>query len=348
MRWGLGLWLLLVLVLHAWMAGRWLGASPGAAAPRLQVELNQPLQLRPPPALARPRLASALPARPAWRSQGLAQLDPFSADQELPLLPALPTLDAGAAPPATDAAFERHGEPGPEWPPSTRLRYRVEGVFRGPVHGDAEVEWLRQGLQYQVRLRIQIGPSLAPFLRRDLISEGSIGERGIEPARYEERTRLLLGRERPLGFHLEDGWLRFADGRQQAAPPGTQDSASQFVQLAWLLLSGNRPLEAGSQIELPLALPRQLVGWRYELVGAERLDTVLGPLEAWHLRPGGALPAGALHAEVWLAPSARFLPVQFLIAQQGSEPAWVRLTLAEPPLQEAENAASQPSPAPTP
>lgn len=344
-RWGFALWLLAVLALHGWLAlrrppERQLDAPP----PRLRVTLDQTLQLRPPPRL----LAAAAPRRPVVRATALPQASLLPSPLPLPVWPALP--EWGAEPSADkDAEFAaapqaREGEPGPEWPPSTRLRYRVEGHFRGPVHGDAEVEWLRQGLRYQVRLRIQIGPSLAPILSRELLSEGSIGERGIEPERYVERTRLLLGQPREAGLRLEGGWLEFAGGRREPAPPGTQDSASQFVQMAWLLLSGRQALEQGGEIELPLALPRQLLSWRYELVGSETLDTVLGPLDAWHLRPGGDAPPGALRAEVWLAPQARFLPVQFHISQAAAQPgdaAWLRLSLAEPPRQEAENAPSQ-------
>lgn len=351
-RWGLALWLLAVLALHAWLAQRWIVASPlQPPPPRLRVQLDQPLQLRAPPRLLK---APARPRPSQTAALAVPRLEPPSLQELVPPAPTLPepeatvetTAESSAEAGLASAEQEREGEPGPEWPPSTRLRYRVEGHFRGPVHGDAEVEWLRQGLRYQVRLRIQIGPSLTPFLSRELLSEGRIGERGIEPERYDERTRLLLGQPRELGLRLQDGWLEFSGGRREAAPPGTQDSASQFVQLAWMLLSGRRPLEEGSEIEFPLALPRQLLPWRYELVGREQLDTVLGALETWHLRPAVDTPPGALRAEVWLAPAARFLPVQFHIAQQGGEASWVRLILAERPLQEAENAASQPASSP--
>lgn len=353
-RWGLVLWLVAVLALHAWVAQRWVG--PGRLPPpppRLQVQLDQALKLRPPPRVLppppRPK-PSQLAAIAAPRLNPLPPpaLNPLPPVPPLPeaLLPPSSAEAAASAAPNDELTQARGGDPGPEWPPSTRLRYRVQGEFRGPVHGDAEVEWLRQGLHYQVRLRLQIGPSMTPFLSRELVSEGRIGERGIEPQRYDERTRLLVGAPRVHGFRLEGGWLSFAGGRQQEAPPGTQDSASQFVQMAWLLLSGRRPLAEGSEIEFPLALPRQLVDGRYTVAGSMNLETELGVLETWHLVPSGPLPPGALRAEVWLAPSANFLPVQFHIAQQGGEGAWVRLTLAEPPVQEAENAASQPASSP--
>ena len=55
---------------------------------------------------------------------------------------------------------------GAEWPRSLRLKYRLNGHYRGPVFGEAEVEWLRQGLRYQVRLRVQVAPG--DFIRAEL------------------------------------------------------------------------------------------------------------------------------------------------------------------------------------
>ncbi|MFN4114908.1 MAG: DUF3108 domain-containing protein [Inhella sp.] len=340
--WGLALWLVAVLGLHAWLAAHWWQRESDLGTPvRLQVALVQPLALHPPPT-ATYRLPAGAVKAGRVRTDALAPPEPYADAMLTPAPTRLPEIEVEL--PAPLQAATDDGEPGPEWPPSTRLRYRVVGEFRGPVHGDADVEWLRQGDRYQVRLRIQIGPTLAPFVRRELVSEGRVGPQGIVPERYDEITRLLLGRPRHQGLRLGTGWLQFGHGLHQPAPAGTQDSASQFVQLAWLLLSGRRPLLAGSEIEFPLALPRQLLTWRYALVGQERLATVLGDLETWHLRSAQPAPPGALAAEVWLAPTARYLPVQLHIAQSGGEGAWVRLLLAEPPLQEAENAASQPAP----
>jgi hypothetical protein len=49
-----------------------------------------------------------------------------------------------------------------EWPPSTRLSYTLTGHYRGPVHGQAQVEWLRDGTRYQVHMDVSVGPSFAP------------------------------------------------------------------------------------------------------------------------------------------------------------------------------------------
>ncbi len=81
---------------------------------------------------------------------------------------------APLGPPAVATAFE--------WPPSTRLSYVLNGYYRGPVHGSAQVEWLRSGSRYQVHLDVTIGP----LLSRRMSSEGQLGEDGLRPERYEE------------------------------------------------------------------------------------------------------------------------------------------------------------------
>ncbi len=339
-RWPLTLWVTLVLVLHAWAWWSWrdgLGVSRDPMPERLQLRLTRPMALQaPPPAPTLSTRKLAAPARSRPATLPLVPLPPPVTEQGLlpPLPERLPDL-----PPIGDGETDL----GPEWPRSTRLRYHVTGHFRGPVHGDAEVEWLRQGVRYQVRLKLQIGPSLAPFASRELLSDGVITPAGISPRRYDESTRLLLGQPRRLTLQIDEQELRLANGRRLPAPPGVQDSASQFVHLAWLLLTERVPAEAGTLIELPLALPLSLQPWRYEIVGRERLESSIGQLDTWHLRPQGVNAPGALLAEVWLAPQLQYLPVQILIRQ--NEETWVQLTLREPPLQEEpepENAASQP------
>lgn len=300
--------------------------------PRLNLALTQPARLQTPvpPALAARRLPASRRVAPRL--------------QDLPLPEAAPTPEPLPPLPALELAEPAPFQPGPEWPLSTRLVYRVEGHFRGPVHGDAVVEWLRQGERYQLRLQLGIGPRLAPFAARELLSEGLVTETGLRPQRYDERTRIGLAPARQITLQMHEGLLRLAGGRQLAAPAGLQDSASQFGQLAWLLHSGRLRLQPGETVELPLALPHRLAPWRYEIVGRELAATPLdAATELWHLRPLPPLPPGALAAEVWLAPALNFLPLRLRISQ-GAE-TWLMLHLDELPLQEAaQNAGSSPEP----
>lgn len=351
-RWPLALWVALVLALHAWAGWQWsegLRSAHFAPPERLQLRLTRPMPLQTPavvPTLSTRKLAMPGRAGPARSSlpdlsdlkAGLAPLPTVDALEHLPELPALAELD-----------LEDGTGVGSEWPLSTRLRYSLTGFYQGPVHGDAEVEWLRQGAHYQVRLKLQIGPSLAPLASRELVSDGIITKDGVSPRRYDESTRLLLGRARQLTLQFDERSVQLAQGARVPAPAGVQDSASQFVQLAWMLLTGRASAAVGQVIELPLALPQRVLAWRYEVVANEQMETAVGVVEAWHLRPLGPMVAGALRAEVWLVPQIQYLPAQILIRQD--ETTWIKLNLSEPPLQEelqieTENAASQPQGSP--
>ncbi|QPF72704.1 DUF3108 domain-containing protein [Roseateles sp. DAIF2] len=328
-----------VLLMHA-LFGRllwrlhedWLGEAASAPPPRLAVafvrELSpqvvktppRPMTRRLPPPLASAELAPGLPAElPA------AAIEPPAAPE--------PLGDLALPEPPPDAA-----EPGPEWPASTRLRYTLNGHYRGEVNGEAEVQWLREGRRYQVHLEVRVGASFAPLISRRMSSDGLLTAAGIAPERYDEDTKMLL-RERQrvtVRFDREGQVLRLPRGPAQPLPAGAQDAASQFVQLTWLFLTGRERLEPGRVLELPLALPRRLYQWRYEVVGEELLYTPMGPLPAWHLRPQlERLPRTSdLKAEVWLAPGLQYLPVRLRIAQD--EQTYIDLMLKAPPLQAAQ------------
>ncbi|MBB5204508.1 hypothetical protein HNQ51_001822 [Inhella inkyongensis] len=310
----------------------WFLPPPQTAPPlpeRLKVALVRPIALQSPPRVTQGagkvrRLTEAAAAR------GGVKTDVESVQ------PALPAQEADLplrTPPPLDLGAERADEPGPEWPLSSRLRYGLTGHYQGPVHGDAEVEWLRQGARYQVRLMVSVGPRLAPFMRRTLVSEGRLGAQGIAPQRFSEETRMLLFAPRRLGVELGPTELAFSNGRRERTPAGVQDSASQFAHLSWLLLTGRVQPAVGVAIDLPLALPARLQPWRYELEGLETVETPLGALPAWKLAPRVTDRRGALLATVWLAPQLQYLPVRIDIQQD--EHTQIRLVLAEPPLQEA-------------
>jgi hypothetical protein len=219
-----------------------------------------------------------------------------------------------------------------EWPPSTRIAYSVTGHFQGPVHGQAQVEWLREGERYQVHLDVSVGPRLAPFVQRRMSSEGLLTAQGLRPQRYEEETRVVLREPRRSRMTFADDQVTLANGNRAASLPGLQDTASQFVQLTWLFTTQPQRLRVGERIELPLALPRRVGTWVYEVVAQERLATLAGELPVLHLRPApGSGRPGELVAEAWFAPDLQYLPVRILIRQD--EQTHIDLLLSEWPKQ---------------
>lgn len=369
-----GLLVLAVLLIHL-LAGHtvqrihegWL-TDGSSLPPRMKVALVQAMPLSAVPARAVPaREAPNAPGAPALsprRPQTAAAQSPApvaSGPEPSPPEPSppvthpvpltaptpAPSLDpaAAAAQPLAAAASDGDATPGPEWPLSTRLSYEMTGNYRGPVQGQAQVEWLRKGRNYQVHLDVSVGPSFAPFITRSLSSQGQLTPEGITPERFDEATQFLLGERRHASLFFLSDSVQLATGVRQPSMRGGQDAASQFAQLTWLFKTGREPLQAGRIIELPLVLLWRQYRWQYELVGEEVLDTPMGPLATWHLRPSvatqRAVTGGDLTAEVWLAPRLEYLPVRLRLAQ--SSEVYFDLMLKSAPLQAAPESEAQPN-----
>ena len=262
-------------------------------------------------------LADAANAPPPGASQALASSE----------IAAAPSVAASAA-----LAFE--------WPPSTRLTYVLTGNYRGELHGNARVQWVRQGPRYQVHLDITIGPSFAPLISRHMTSDGELGEQGLVPQRYDEATRVAFQQPRHATVLFAPELVTLANGTAQAPLPGVQDTASQFVQLTRLFTTQPELLRAGTTVTMPLALPRRMGRWVYDVLGQERLTTPVGELDTFHLKPrlSEQRSGNELSAELWFAPTLQYLPVRIRI-QQDSE-TFVDLLLDAAPVQ----AAPEPSP----
>jgi hypothetical protein len=218
------------------------------------------------------------------------------------------------------------------WPPSTRMRYRLTGNYRGPIDGSAQVLWLREGRRYQVHLDVHIGPPFAAIIERQMSSDGRLGPDGLVPRRYDERTQVAFRPPRTLTMHFDADGVQLASGRRVPALPGVQDTVSQFVQLTWRFTLDPSLLSTGRVIEMPLALPRRVETWVYDVGGLETLSTPLGAVEAVHVKPRREpRPGGDLVAEMWFAPTLQYLPVRIVIRQDAET--WIDLVVQQLPEQ---------------
>ena len=99
-----------------------------------------------------------------------------------------------------------------------------------------------------------------------------------------------------------------------------QDTASQFVQFTWMFGSQPERLRVGNTFEFPLALPRSMNTWVYDVAEEEVLHTAIGPLQTFHLKPRRAVRRpGEWMVEMWFAPELRFLPVRLRIEQDATD-----------------------------
>lgn len=211
---------------------------------------------------------------------------------------ALQASQAAAAASAASAAAALD-----RWPVDTRLNYALTGQYRGPLYGDARVQWQREGDRYQVRLEARIDV----FGTQVLTSQGRVTPEGLEPHAYEE-TRPGKRRFARIGEHV----VELENGKTVPKPPGVQDTASQFVELTERFATGREPLVVGHAVTLWLARPSGVDEWVYDIVGRDLLSTPkFGPLETYHLKPRPITsPRGNINVEMWFAPSLEYLPVR--------------------------------------
>ncbi|PTT79909.1 hypothetical protein DBR42_20455 [Pelomonas sp. HMWF004] len=365
-----GLLVLAVLALHLLLAHEvhrlhdgWASEGPPPMPARMQVALVREMTLTepvPPSSVAVPDRAPPPPPAPVTTAAASApsSLDtapaaelkppPEPAPEPPPVVLAEPAPPEPAASAPADAAVPAaqtastavDGEPGPEWPLSTQLNYVLSGNYRGPVFGQAQVQWLRRGSEYQVHLDLGIGPSFAPLIARRMSSQGTLTAGGIAPRRYDEETTFIMGEPRRSAVVFKGLWVQMAHGAHEPLPAGAQDAASQFVHMTWLFMTGRETLQAGRTIAFPLVLPRRQYAWQYDVVGEELLDTPMGPVNSWHLKPARPPASGDLSAEVWLAPALQYLPVRLLIRQDAET--YLDLMLKNAPLQAAPESTDTP------
>jgi hypothetical protein len=354
-RAGWALLLAAVLALHlsgvAWLQERlagW-GAGEQALPARMEVAFVRELAPAAPPTVA-PRPV-ALPSErraPARSAPPQQAAEAASAPTAEPAVaeavprndrPAVAPVEAAASapepPPVVAQAASAPTTPPFAWPPSTRLTYTLAGNYRGEVHGNARVQWVRIGARYQVHLDVTVGPSFAPLITRRMTSDGDLGETGLVPRRYDELTKVAFQSPRQATVQFTPGAVTLANGTAREALPGVQDATSQFVQLTWIFTTQPERLRVGETIELPLALPRRMDRWLYDVVGQETLQTPVGALDVFHLKPrrAGQRPRGELSAEMWFAPALQYLPVRIRIQQDAES--FVDLVMDAAPLQAA-------------
>lgn len=204
------------------------------------------------------------------------------------------------------------------WPASTRLSYKLQGYFRGEFSGNARVQWQRSAERYQA----QVDVNVALLLNMRMTSQGRITPTHLWPESYEEDRR---GKRRIARFG--DQVLQLDDGRTLPRPAHLQDAASQFVQLAQDFATGRSRLAVGEIVRLTMGRPGGVDDWTYDVVAQDTLDTPLGKLQAFHLKPRPlANPRGKVYAEMWFAPALQHLPARIKLTM--NEEIWLDLTLA--------------------
>ncbi|MEJ8839924.1 DUF3108 domain-containing protein [Ramlibacter sp. AN1133] len=249
---------------------------------------------------------------PPPQEEVVAQAPEPAASQ--PVAAASAPAAAASAPPSDVAALD-------QWPADTRLTYDVKGEYRNPVSGTAHVQWQRDGNRYQVRLDVTI--RIVVPITQTLTSQGEVTAAGLIPRAYEE---MRTGGKRRV-TQLGDEVVVLEKGTTVPRPPGVQDTASQFVELAQRFATGRDVLAVGRTVKVWLARPGGVDEWTYDVTERQVLSLpLMGDVETFHLKPRVPLnPRGNITAEMWFAPSLQYLPVKIKVIM-GNE-AWLDLVV---------------------
>lgn len=367
-RWWLLLFIILgVMGLHAWLTwsmatllndmqpGDTSGIKRMEATAMRELKLSDPPVAAPSPAKPRaaPKAPRKRPAKPPARAASAPEPAPPDDSASAPELPeaAVTVAEVSSAPepPASDptplasSASAPSTAQGPPfvWPLATRVSYKVRGYFRGDVHGNAKVEWVRQDMDYQVRVDTTIGPSFAPIGSWNLISAGTITPEGLSPKRFEQINRLLIRTSPPRTVVFNEESVVLDSGEKLQRTPGMQDAASQFIQLAYQFIMQPDLLRPGNTIYIPLALPKRLETIAYDVVGEQTLDTPIGTIPTFHVKPRKmSTEGGVLPVEIWFAPGLQYLPVRILV--RANDKTYMDLQMERAPEQAPAEAALAP------
>ena len=295
--------------------------SPHGAGPTRRQSSRRPQQPSThgpppvPPQASAPRPSSAPGSSAAGPASAPGNTTP-AASSAAASSPAAPAPRASRAAPrsAASASSARAAQgslaSADAWPPPTRLDYALTGYYRGPLHGNGELEWRRQGLRYELRLS---GSALIDFA---YTSTGTIDGDWLAPDEYVEQ---VLMRSKTVRFDRAAGLLRFsAVGSTMPIPAHLIDSASVFMQLAQRLRTQPEQFRDGSHLRFQVVRPSGTTTWDFLVAGRAPVDTRLGRLDTWHLvyQPPARDDLGA---EVWLAPSLQGLPVQIRLLHGGDD-----------------------------
>ena len=297
-------------------------ATPAAPdTPPVTATAPKPRKPKPAKAASAPEPASDPVPEPM-----AAAPEPVLAESPEPIASAASNVATATLAPApasdADAQFE--------WPASTRMTYQLTGNYRGEVSGSAQVEWIRSGANYQVHVDFIVGPKFAPLITQRSTSDGAITAAGLAPRRYDQDIRFLTNSRPRQTIVFESGNVVLANGDVRPALPGLQDTASQFVQLTYVFSTRPEMLRVGSSVEIPLALPKKVALWTYDVVEEVTLNTPFGPLTGIHLKPrSNDQKAGTLSVEMWMSPQLRYLPVRIRFEQDAQT--YVDLMISRPP-----------------
>ena len=221
-------------------------------------------------------------------------------------------LSAEANTPATTKPLPAKQVRNYVFPPSTRLKYAVNGEVKGfPYYVNGDLLWTQDGKTYDARMEI------SHFLlgSRVQTSTGQLGAQGLEPTRFGDKVKSEVAAH----FDRDTNKVTFsANTPDVTLLAGAQDQLSIFVQLAAMLAGEPQGFARGSTLAFQAVGPRSADTWVFTVGAMDKLTLPGGDLQALHLwrDPSGEYDP---KTEIWLAPDLGYLPVRIRLTQRNGD-----------------------------
>jgi hypothetical protein len=273
-------------------------------------------ELPPPPVPVEPQPAPRPKRRHVVRAAPPA---PVEAPAPETLAAAAPAPEAAAVPePAAEAApvapppleepiaATPSLAPPRELPPRIDLAYRAFLGTRGFLIGDAVYRLEHSGSQYKIST-IGEARGLAALLfhgQAKAQSEGAITADGLQPSNYSvERTS--NNRREAANFDWETGMVQLNDDKSAPLELPTFDPLVVLWQFYFA-----PPVQ--DETEFNIATTRKVYHYTFRRVGREKITLPFGEVDTdvWKKIDGD----GAVDAQVWLAPSLRYVAVKLRLS----------------------------------
>ncbi|HEY2862904.1 MAG TPA: DUF3108 domain-containing protein [Casimicrobiaceae bacterium] len=254
------------------------------AAPRIAVESRDPALL-----------VAAAPAPISSSSTAESTATPLESPDAVPPPPLEEPI-----PPAPSLAPPR------ALPPRIDLAYRAFLGTRGFFIGDAVYRLEHSGSQYRIST-VGEARGLAALLfpgEAKATSEGAITADGLQPSSYTVE-RASGKRREEASFDWESGMVQLKDDKSAPLELPTFDPLVVLWQFYFAP-------PAQGEIEFNIATTRKVYHLTFRRVGGEKISLPFGDVdtEIWK-KVGGD---GAVEAQVWLAPSLRYVAVKLRLS----------------------------------
>jgi hypothetical protein len=326
-----------VLLLHLWLlAGTPLWISPNVGKPlhtqaliTRQIEVTTPRAPQvPKPSVQQPKFAPASNAETP--NEGSESAKPLKFDDFGHDLMASVSLPARSASGVDLPPYKRTGTEGLtevtafKAPDSALLKYQVQGQAKGFNYwASAELLWAQNGKDYEARLEV------SAFLlgSRVQVSKGTLGEDGLMPTRFGDKTRSELAAH----FQRDKGIISFSANSPDAPLlKGAQDRLSVVLQLSSMLAADPTRYPPGTMLSFQTVSQREAEVWQFLVEKEEMLQLPFGEISAFKLnrKPRREFDQ---HIELWFAPTLGYLPVRLRITNANGDFVDQLLSKAEKP-----------------